>query len=309
MDARITKQRLGNFLSYDWLKILVAIAAAVTGLLVLFTTVRTRPTTPQTYSVYGYTDLRAGDDSTTLGARMADSGTFSYDILSVEVESFSLDVYGANTAFTMRRMAGLGRVLFVSDHVEKKEDEEKKSEFENLLTYAIAERNGVETLTTYRDPVQYFTACENYLSLFYGENWREGTINEAQVRSSFFARNGGDKRFLFSSEKQEEGVRLEKQRLEKLRNDYLFVREQVDSGRLPIETYTTEKGTELTVGFAVGGLKDLKKLFYYDETEGDSVIASAEKVKLLLLDNGDTLGDLEYETFSFLRYLIEHYGA
>ena len=29
MDARVTKQRLGNMLSYDWLKILCAIAAAV----------------------------------------------------------------------------------------------------------------------------------------------------------------------------------------------------------------------------------------------------------------------------------------
>ena len=29
MDARITKQRLGNLLSYDWLKMLIAIAIAV----------------------------------------------------------------------------------------------------------------------------------------------------------------------------------------------------------------------------------------------------------------------------------------
>ncbi len=36
MDARITKQRLSNMLSYDWLKILAAIAAAALALALFY---------------------------------------------------------------------------------------------------------------------------------------------------------------------------------------------------------------------------------------------------------------------------------
>ena len=58
MDARITKQRLANLISYDWLKILVTIAAFVLVLVVLFTTTATRPAKEQQIAIYAHTDLQ-----------------------------------------------------------------------------------------------------------------------------------------------------------------------------------------------------------------------------------------------------------
>ena len=52
MDARITKQRLGNLLSYDWLKMLIAIVIAVFLIILLFTMTATRVTNAQTFAVY-----------------------------------------------------------------------------------------------------------------------------------------------------------------------------------------------------------------------------------------------------------------
>ena len=45
MDAKITKQRLGLLLSYDWIKIIGICAAAVLVWALLFTTMATRATT------------------------------------------------------------------------------------------------------------------------------------------------------------------------------------------------------------------------------------------------------------------------
>ena len=63
MDARITKSRLANLLSYDWLKIVAAILAAVLVICVFFTTVKTRPGKYHTFTVYGYRELVEGGDA------------------------------------------------------------------------------------------------------------------------------------------------------------------------------------------------------------------------------------------------------
>ena len=58
MDAKITKKRLGHQLSYDWIKIAGTCILAVVLLLVLFTTIATRPTAGQTFDFYTFFDVR-----------------------------------------------------------------------------------------------------------------------------------------------------------------------------------------------------------------------------------------------------------
>ena len=64
MDAKITKSRLANLLSYDWLKIIAAILAVVFLLIVFFTTIKTRAREEQIYTVYAYstTDSVSNED-------------------------------------------------------------------------------------------------------------------------------------------------------------------------------------------------------------------------------------------------------
>ncbi len=104
MDAKITKQRLANLLAYDWLKILVTIAVAVLALVLLFTMTATNPTTAQTFTIYGYTDLRVGTENMSLDSRLEENKVFSYDILKIGSESFYGNSYSA-AAYT----AGRGR--------------------------------------------------------------------------------------------------------------------------------------------------------------------------------------------------------
>ena len=98
MDAKITKERLGNFLSYDWLKILIAVVAVVFALCVFFTSVQTRPRADQEYELYGYTGLVKGSGASGLESRLLGGG-LSYDILTFTFETFdAFDTY-SDTAY------------------------------------------------------------------------------------------------------------------------------------------------------------------------------------------------------------------
>ena len=67
MDARITKQRLSNLISYDWLKMLVTILVFVLVLVLLFTMTATRPRKDQEFAIYAHTDLQTDRAFSSLG--------------------------------------------------------------------------------------------------------------------------------------------------------------------------------------------------------------------------------------------------
>ena len=54
MDAKITKQRLGRLLSYDWIKIIALAVAAIVVWSLIFTMTATRITAAQQFSVFNY---------------------------------------------------------------------------------------------------------------------------------------------------------------------------------------------------------------------------------------------------------------
>ena len=301
MDAKITKQRLGNLLSYDWLKILVAIAVAVTALTVFFTMVRTRPTGAQTYTVYGYSGLQRGNDFLSLEDSIED--VFSYDILKVNADSFDGNRY-QEMAFTARRAAGEGTVMFVSDYVLDDGNEETKemSDLSLLAQNYLSDRAGDEANSLLLDTKKYLADAESYLQKYFGENWREGTLDEAAARATFDKRNGKDKRFRYRKSKYEQGVVQEYARLNKLREDYLFVLKAFEENKLSHTEYTADDGQTYSVGICLGAL-NIRNLFYYT-VDG---VQSGEKVNLIVFNNGERMGDLKFETFSFLRYLVERY--
>ncbi len=100
MDARITKSRLANLLSYDWLKIIAAILAVVLILIVFFTTIKTRARDEQIFTVYAYSTpdsvsegdadmtLYSGADADAFSDRALANGVFSYDVL-IKLFNFS----------------------------------------------------------------------------------------------------------------------------------------------------------------------------------------------------------------------------
>lgn len=299
MDARITKDRLSNLLAYDWLKIVVAIVAAVCALSVFFTTVRTRPTNAQTFTVFAQTDLSAGEDSVSLATRLKEKNVFSYDILSVGAESFAASSSYGSAIFTARRSAGEGNVMFVSDNPEYGEDGKVTKESE-LMKLVAGENMGLAL-----DAEKFFAQCRQYLVRFFGEDLSR-PIDEQEAESCFRARNGKDKRYKTETAILE-GIEQEKERLVKLLEDYLFVTECFDRGLYTFTKAPDKEDGEYACAVYVGNLKGLKRLYYYSTERDGTAVKTTETVNLILLNNRDETNDLRYESVSFLRYLAETY--
>lgn len=308
MDARITKKRLGIFLSYDWLKILGVIAAAVFVFIVLFTMVGTRPTVAQNYDIFGYGDLNPGEDYNSIAGTLKD-GKFSYDILEVGIQSFQSTDMGS-LAFSARRGSLEGSALFVSDYTE---EENGRSDFASVCTMGlVGGGTASERMGLFYDIPALLSDCEAYLARFFGEDWRTGDIDMGEVRACFLERNGNDKRFR-SDAKKEEGILLEKERILRLRENYIYVKEKgFDCGNLPLTVHHTSfeaGGTaysfDYPVGINLGKLSGINKLFFYRDAEEN---VSTQQLTLLFFDNGDRLKDLKYEDFALLRHLLETYA-
>lgn len=273
-------------LSYDWLKILAVIALAIGALSLFFTMVRTRPTEEQTFTVYGYCVKE--------GALCVepDPGRFSYEILTSGNETFQS---GTTYLFQIRRAAGQGTVMFVSDIEEKDEDGNVVQQSD--LAYVTDGRSGGVTL----DTRQFMDDCRAYLTRFFGEELKEENLNAALVRETFLARNGKDKRFR-SDAKKEAGILQEAERLKKLRADYLAVTDAIGSGKLSHREMEKD-GETYAVAFVMGELNKISKLYYCGNYEDKQ-----DALCLVLLNNHNPESDLRYEAVSYLSYLVETFG-
>ena len=302
MDAKITKQRLGNFLSYDWLKILIAIAAAAVALSLFFTMVGTRPTEAQSFEVYGYFDVTTGSDFNGLSDDLDKKDAFSYEMLTVTSESFSFETYGS-TVYTARRSAGEGTVMFLTDFVtydeegKLKEDSVLKSLTANALVDSDRAGGG------FFDTAYFMESSRAYLARFFGEDLT-AELDEKAAEESFLARNNRDKRFLSESKKQK-GIEQEKARLIKLKADYLAVEAAFGRGALTHRIVEDENGKTHSAGIGVGNLKGISNLFYYKNGEE---IATADLALVIFYNNYGKQNELRYDTLSFLSYLVEKYG-
>lgn len=321
MDARITKQRLGNLLSYDWLKMLVTIAIFVFLVVLLFTMTATRVTNAQTFTVYAYNDVTAGRDFNSLADKLKDEDVLSYDILETTTEKFSAD--SQYDLYSLRRTTGEGTVMFVSDvRVYETDDDgnpvldengDPKIETESAL-YSLAMGSTVDS----EDPISgtlydckyYIESCAEYLSGFFEGDWEtSNTLDEAAVRASFLERNSGDRRYK-NDEAREKGIADERQRILDLRDDYLVVLQCFENGTFKYTEYTAKNvdGSSFTsvLGINLGGLEKIADLAYYTDGEGNQVVSNLNLV--ILYNNFHEANGLRFEPVTFLRYLYEEYG-
>ena len=324
MDAKITKERLANFLAYDWLKILLSVGLVVAILCVFFTTVRTRPRDDQNFEVYGYTGLNLGADGYNFGDRALKENVFSYDVLDVTTEVFdAFETYSA-AAYTARRAAGQGKILFLSTApMETSQVDEEGNPIMSTILEEFVKANIIteyvesEELRQIVDFGVFMRECESYLSGVFGD-WRTNDVpDEGAVREIFLSRNANDKRFRTAAQKQV-GIAEENGRLIALRSAYLAVTAAIDRELFTLETFTSDGGNTYTVGLNVGGnaenpesgLPALHNFMYYNDiTEGGESVRTAKGVVVSVFNNGKHMTDLKYDTFLFLNWLMETYSA
>ena len=185
MDAKITRKRLSDFLAYEWIVIIIAIAVGIFAWEAVFSLSGVKLTAGQTFNILYYKGVKP---DTNLALAVGDD-TFSYDMLggavSEDASYTDSTLYGKVDAF-------MADVLITT---------------ENNVCTIIDNRKVCDLGTLY-------TSAKAYVDYFYdGE-----TINEDRVREKFLERLGKDNRFK-TEEQKAAGVKAEIGRIEKLKTD------------------------------------------------------------------------------------------
>ena len=309
MDNRITKKRLSDFLSYDWIIMIVAAVAVIILWELIYSIVATRLSVGQQFKYYIDEDFYSYNMSSiydVLGVNSGENGkTFSYDVLSVDAESLNKEY----NVLSVRLSVQEGDAIFTSSVIN---EEDQTSRVKTVI-----DGNSVYDFNS------LLNSAKDYLSQF-----KDGdAISEAKIRAYFDERMQGDKRFKTDDQK-EEGRINEIGRIVKLASDvkdfekllksgnqnlfYKYVKyEQASNGDENDGTYGAvyqkEKAKgELVYGLNMGALSGGKQYVsdYLKLKESDS----AENVVLLLFDFSSYQYDLQFESISFTITLVKEFS-
>lgn len=334
MDAKITKQRLGLLLSYDWIKIIGICAAAVLVWALLFTTMATRATNGQSFEMYLYpgVSLSSSVNVETLHTR-DENDVLSYDVLNFS--SMTLDSSAMDTILSAHFAAGQGDVFFAPDTEPTKDEDGNITAYNGLDDFL----GGYFSNALWLDPnltvkehtiesggekkgsfSNYFYDCAQYLNRFYNGDWKSGTLDEATVRANFDERMKGDKRYKNEAQR-EAGRQKEIVRIQNLRDAFENVLGWVSSHdeNSPVRIKTTElsvilesggeaQTVEWNLSFDLSNIDHLTDFIGYPGGENGTRIA--DNLCMVVLNTGSSgEEDLRYEPFMLLDYLVTTYDG
>ncbi|MGN1053602.1 MAG: hypothetical protein ACI4SH_09470, partial [Candidatus Scatosoma sp.] len=278
MDARITKKRLGQMLSYDWIKIIACIVAGIVLWSLIFTTTATRLNPAQTFTVYAYMGTAPTDKfSAKISSKTALAEKFSYDVIETSIVDLTTAGEQAYTLLEARSSVQEGNAAFVSPMTISgtKYKNDQGEEYSPTYVQDIVMRLYANVLTPEKaegaPKTSFFARTEAFLSGYYSDINDAETLNLQKVESVFRARieEQNDKRY--KNETQiAQGIADEAARIKGYRQNYLAVKGYLEEGIIKLEetsvyiSYgdTTEKYTgyysvNLCPDERMAGLKEL----------------------------------------------------
>ena len=337
MDAKITKKRLGHQLSYDWIKIAGTCILAVVLLLVLFTTIATRPTAGQTFDFYTFYNVFFHSDELGTLDDLKRGGALSFDIQQLntyEVTSTGYEEMVLSTRFA----AGEGDVLVAADvgDVYAEDGSGTLTDLSGLKEFLYTYRGNCMWLGTDGQPLNdpqygavgsnYFADCAAYLDGYFpGAGYSaavakgaadldtSAALDEKAAEAGFRSRMKGDKR-IKTEEQIKEGIKDEYDRLENLRDAFVKVWKSVKTNgavrvnEMTFSVDTDGDGTAETYNwsysFDISGLENIHNLLYYGAD------GSRAGLNLCVVRNGSSSEEeLRYEPFTLLAYFVNEYNG
>ena len=272
MDAKITKKRLSHMLSYDWIKILLSVVAAIAVWAIIFTSTATRITSTQRFVVCNYRGVNYGN-------KLSLYGGFSHEIL--EGEAVDLLRGGEDNfydLFTGNISIGEGDLMMVanapSSKTAKKDDngnELKNDQGETIYEYGISYMDSAlasfyghadfsfTRLDDDKDSTQkgFFTQMNEYLGRFYPvlseeektfndvaltvKTFDADSLNKQAVKTEFRARvkKNKDKRYKTEAQLQE-GEKYELERISSYLAAYNTFFENLEDGKIALTALSVD---------------------------------------------------------------------
>ncbi len=333
MDAKITKKRLGHLLSYDWIKMILAVVLAIVVWSLVFTMSATRITNTQRFVVCNYLNTHFGQGATAYDG-------YSLEIIEAQVvdhmrggERTFYDIFNGNMEI------GEGDVMMVADvptsRMEKKDEqgnpvldgegnpvyEYGESYFSHMLGRCF---NRLSRLDDDGSEKGYFSQMKAYLGRFYAfenENaatyqgisyatFREDTLNTELIEREFRARiqANKDKRY----KKEEQIAAAVPQEIERIQS-YLAAYKQffvhLASGDIQLvsveqkisETYTLQGVYGINLCPDESKMSGLKDSVYYVDFDGKTTALNMIAT-FLNLEGLDA--NYQYENLIYLNALI-----
>lgn len=311
MDARITKQRLSNMISYDWIKIIVIIVAAIFALTTLMSMIGTKPEFQQTMYFIYYRDVNKGDEisyaENLLSAENSNSA-FSYEIMETTSLYMCENERYADMALSMRMAAGQYSIGISSER-EDPDTEDEKGNKKSYVHELIA-----SGFTLLEDVNDYLSDAEKYLNAYYGGDYSEGTLDEEYLEETFRSRAKGDKRY--RTEKSiAEGLKDERARIERTAASLSAVKKAIAEGVFVVaeeeefsSEYNSAKGSfYLKVG--TERMSSMKKyVCLYSEDANGEQISTCEGISLVFYKlPGENQQYMRFEKLNYLGFLIDTY--
>lgn len=201
MDNKLTKKRLNDMFSYEWIAMIAVIVAVVLVWEILFSILSVKLSVGQQFKFYYDYDIDTSG-SWNVEYLLSEKETFSYDVLKIEAEAIEKD----DTVLLARLKTQDGDAIFTNyrsddDGVARANTLIDNTDF-TVYNFERLEKDAVNYLKTFledetSDPLVY-------------EN-----LSETKIEESFLERMKKDNRFRSDSEKQE-GILQEKQRIKRL---------------------------------------------------------------------------------------------
>ena len=226
MDNKITKERLSNLLSYDWVAMIVFLVIGIIVFELAFAVCGVRLTTGQNFKYYY--DLRIDNslEPALIDVLFTENKTFSYDVMLINGEI----VESETNALTSRLKVQEGDVI-ITDTVY---DEESKEVRANSLIDFVAETTAVynfnDLLIDGRKYLSEFLKDE-FLGLDESEKLLKTkdkeNLSTEKIDNAFLIRMKKDNRFR-TDEQKETGKKYERERIFKLiseLNDFEYLLE------------------------------------------------------------------------------------
>lgn len=314
MDAKITKNRLSNFLSYEWLKIVGTIVAVIFFWSILLVTVAARPERGQSFLLFTYSEVTLKDDFNNVMNTASVGGVFSENVVDVSnLEATSgYEGYVLGMRFAMSR----GNLLMVSDRTMYSDRVDKETGKYPVVTESYFEEVANTYIGYMGEYNKWLSDCETYLNSFYTGGWENGTIDETTVLTAFRERVLGQKAYR-TEKKVLEGLPKEVKRIEKLRSDLIAVYQHIEDGVLSYRNITVDdEGTiyEGAYGLTLHTetLPDLKKFAVicgYDED--GKYFETTDTFTFIIFPWGERKGCeyAQWESLGMINYLIARYSA
>lgn len=323
MDNKITRRRLYDFLSYEWILMIVIVLVSIIAWEIIFTMTRVTLTTGQDFLFFydeGIATSNAGQTYTLFNRQDKDGRTvFSYDVLKIGHEEL-LEEYNV----LQDRMSIQEGDVIITHCSEPEQNDE---------TQRVRAKTIIDTYKTY-DYVSLKEDAEAYLASLLKDGLSASThdvadynnLDQAKIEKLFRDRMKGDNRYRSESQKQE-GIALEKERIADLCFEVKRFRILLEQGDEYFMMYTRydqvislgvddgmkeqyDKDSYRLKGERPYGLKvealsgddkqPVSKYFRKDDAD------NAKDIVILVFDLKEYQPHLQFEAIAFINAIVEN---